>query len=118
MGSAKESKLLQLAKGLLKSTEEGVLEWRETASENRFYADLSDAAVEVESIDITDNEDLELPPQVFQMTLLDGRGRVAEVFTSEHDIDGGFLRKLFEAARSRARKSDQLVDSLLKQITT
>lgn len=117
MASPKESKLLQLAKGLLKSTEDGSLEWRETASEDRFYADLSDAAVEVESIDITDNEDLHLPPQVFQMTLLDARGRVAEIFTSEHDIDGGFLKKLFGAARSRARNSDQLVDSLLKQIS-
>lgn len=111
MTSEKEHKLFQLAQQFLERTERGEISWRETTSEDRFYAALDRAAIEIERIEYNDEDGV--TQFVYRLNLLNPGGRLAEEFAPRED-EYGRLSRLFQAARSSARKGDQLVDTLLK----
>lgn len=108
-------KFLSLLEHLLEHSKDCQITWRETSGENRFITSLKNGSVEVEARTYLPHEEAMDEAVVYIASLVNKDGKVAEVVTDEQ-ADGTLLIDLFSLARSNARQSDKLLDSLLGEL--
>jgi hypothetical protein len=96
------------------------VKWRETPDENVFICALKRGSVEIARRERW-NEDSGEVTRLLEATLLNPQGRVAETVSSlgddlNQESINSSLAELFEAARSQARKSEDLLQGLLEEV--
>jgi hypothetical protein len=112
-------KLIALTKRLLQSTRMQKLEWRMTASQDRFTVAFSDRAVAI-SEEMPHDEDPRHGMDYF-LTITNADGDVIER-VSDNELRAEWsdvysvMRELFEAARRSAMGADKAVDDILGEI--
>lgn len=113
-----ENQFRTLVGELLAMTEAGKLVWHDTPDGNRFITNLKNGLVEIAKREINaDGELPELPPFVYELSLLNKQGRVAEQVNSL-DLEDAQFAELFSAARSQARGGENLLETFLQELSS
>ena len=101
----------RLASRLLAATQQGKVQWSETADEDMFRSTFKEAAVRIARIfdDQNPREDA-----YYKIFLLNKSGRIADESPAEGD--GGDLERLFDEARRSARDSTSVIESILAEL--
>jgi|tagenome__1003787_1003787.scaffolds.fasta_scaffold17605291_2 hypothetical protein len=102
---------------LLHSTENGKVDWEDTADEGAFMASLRHGVVHVERRFIFDQDEERSFP-VYKAYLYDLKGRLAEELTASEMSDDSLLQRLFAEARRSARETDNLLDQVSADLQT
>ena len=100
-----DEKLLKIAEKLLERTRAGEIPWSETASPDNFAAPFPEYAVTVQ----------EYSGRIYRFSVHNEKGTVVES-TSLKGVDT-ILGRLYESARSRVLKSDEILDALLNRLS-
>jgi hypothetical protein len=113
-------KFVQLIKSLKTATEQGRIEWSETVDEHTFRALLPNAIVRIAKVfnEKMQLEDQDLNEPAYIASLVDDGGEVLESVTSGQERGQHYvlLSELFELARRRARRIDDLLDRLITNV--
>ena len=109
--SIQESKMFELARQLLASSQAGKVKWEEGINSNSYTANLPEISL---IITRTSREDLG-----YRLNLIDGKGRTIESLTSEvrlprqnHDI----MREIHDLARRSVMDVDENIDKALEYL--
>lgn len=119
-----DKKFLQILERLQVKTESGAIPWEETADEAMFRTVLDSGMIRIgegtEYGSVPDFKDDEFIPQKhYTAWLLTPDGRIAQEQGAGPGEPGyDVMRGLYEAARSRARGSEALIDRLLSELET
>ena len=114
------AKFILLLESLKSASEAGRVEWTETLDVNTYRVPFDKASVRVGQFYDYDGDDKNDETPKYQAVLTDEKGNWLEVVTSKDD-DGRYallIMELFELARRSARKLDDLLDSLISNIST
>jgi hypothetical protein len=102
-----EEKMTEMAKTLLRQTEEGILEWEETADEKQFQLPRKDYAL-ISGLDRQGESFLRI---------INNNGKVVETFKPEgYATLTELVHSLYEAARRNALKVDDTVDRIMDDL--
>jgi hypothetical protein len=102
--------LSRLVERLLELTDQGKLEWQETASENDFQATVGHYVVSISQAGpISEEAD-------YRIQVSDWRGNVLETATEFREKSPGVLERLFQGARRKALKVDEALADLLSSL--
>lgn len=102
--------------GLLDATRIHKVEWRDTADEDTFMADLTHGFVHVERRRDVDEDNR--PLTYYRAYLYDRKGRLADEIGSGQMKGGGVLPELYDLARRSARETDSLLDLVSADLQT
>jgi hypothetical protein len=130
-----EDKMYQLCINLFKGTNQGSIQWTETAEDDSFRALLKNAIVRVErhqdpyvtvgsaTVPITTGPGFDLPRDykgfegfIYSLVVFDDRNKQIARFVPSREEKAVQLRNLWELAFHSARKSEQKTDSLLHEL--
>jgi hypothetical protein len=109
-------KLVRLLERLRIATEQRQIEWEDTADEDMFRTSLGNGMVRIGKKSFLDEEGD--PQTVYTAYLLTRDGMIAD----ETEITGGkeyaAMESLYALARQSTRGADELIDSMLNELST
>lgn len=109
-----ENKLERLVLHLLNETVNGHIKWDNTADDTTFRIMLPSGVVRIEEVQGEDSDGVPTVRYVF--TVSDKKGQVVEQFTPSCPGEAfSACPRLYEAARRSARRTEEVIDSLLRE---
>lgn len=121
-----DPKLSKLIAALAEATRDGRLRWTDTADEDAFRLTLPNSMVRIRRFRRAVVADLK---PLIEVTLMDAKGKIVEEWRvqsqnsfpndPEHarqDDDFSVVDDLLRIARSSARKSDDLIDQIVREV--
>lgn len=106
-------KLLKLVIHLARETARGKIAWEDTADDETFRVGLANGVVTIEMFRDEDfNGDALFN---YRLTVFNERGQVAETFVPATSDGKKLIYELYEAARRSARRTNDVIDALLKE---
>lgn len=109
-----DNKYRQLVDQLFAKTEEGKIEWRETAETDTFQVSFAHYSITLAERRTTPRN------LTYVVSILNSEGRRVDTFSDDFDWDPGYkkqLSELYQKARRQALSADKALDEILSQLS-
>lgn len=111
--NARQEKIRTLVRQLISRTNQGKIDWTDTADRDAFRANMQGGMVRVQRRMRLDEDGQEV--EDFSVTLLDPKGREVEEYSPMQQHAVGEVMELWQIGRRSARGTDDVLTKLLSE---